>query len=59
GSIEETDKGIFEAAKREYKEETSYEPEEKRMQLIFNHQYLSNNKNGTQLFIKGIHEYTQ
>ncbi|KAF0539427.1 hypothetical protein F8M41_007074 [Gigaspora margarita] len=59
GSIEETDEGIFKAAKRECKEETSYEPEDKRMQLILNHQYLSNNKNGTQLFVKGIHEYTQ
>ncbi|KAF0397180.1 hypothetical protein F8M41_009940 [Gigaspora margarita] len=59
GSIEETDEGIFEAAKRECKEETSYEPEDKRMQLILNHQYLSNNKNGTQLFVKRIHEYIQ
>ncbi|CAG8857226.1 41893_t:CDS:1, partial [Gigaspora margarita] len=59
GSIEETDKGIFEAAKRECREETSYEPEDKRIQLILNHQYLSNNKNGTKLFIKGLHEYTQ
>ncbi|CAG8663120.1 18395_t:CDS:2 [Gigaspora margarita] len=59
GSIEETDKGIFEAAKRECKEETSYKPEDKRMQLILNHQYLSNNKNRTQLFIEGIHKHTQ
>ncbi|KAF0517998.1 hypothetical protein F8M41_016841 [Gigaspora margarita] len=59
GSIEETDEGIFKAAKRECREETSYEPEDKRMQLILNHQYLSNNKNGTQLFVKGIHEHTQ
>ncbi|CAG8840709.1 29167_t:CDS:1 [Gigaspora margarita] len=59
GNIEETDKGIFEAAKREYKEETSYEPEDKRIQLILNHQYLSINKNGTKLFVKGLHEYTQ
>ncbi|CAG8848205.1 22912_t:CDS:2, partial [Gigaspora margarita] len=59
GSIEETDKGIFEAAKRECKEETSYEPEDRRIQLILNHQYLSNNKNGTKLFVKGLHEYTQ
>ncbi|KAF0488315.1 hypothetical protein F8M41_022341 [Gigaspora margarita] len=58
GSIEKTDLGIFEAAKRECKEETSYEPEEKRMQLILNHQYLSTNKNRTQLFVKGIHDYT-
>ncbi|CAG8601158.1 2571_t:CDS:2, partial [Gigaspora margarita] len=50
GSIKETDKGIFEAAKRECKEETSYELEDKRIQLILNHQYLSNNKNGTKLF---------
>ncbi|CAG8785661.1 10981_t:CDS:1, partial [Gigaspora margarita] len=59
GSIEKTDKGIFEAAKRECREETSYEPEDKRMQLIFNHQYLSNNKNGTKLFMQRLHEYTQ
>ncbi|CAG8854486.1 908_t:CDS:1, partial [Gigaspora margarita] len=59
GSIEETDKGIFEAAKRECKEETSYKPDDKRMQLILNHQYLSNNKNGTKLFVQGLHEYTQ
>ncbi|CAG8838257.1 18771_t:CDS:1, partial [Gigaspora margarita] len=59
GSIEETDKGIFEAAKRECREETSYEPEDKRMQLILNHQYLSNNKNGTKLFVQGLHEYSQ
>ncbi|CAG8617386.1 45354_t:CDS:2 [Gigaspora margarita] len=59
GNIEETDKGIFEEAKRECKEETSYEPEDKRIQLILNHQYLSINKNGTKLFVKGLHEYTQ
>ncbi|CAG8832429.1 41815_t:CDS:2 [Gigaspora margarita] len=59
GSIEKTDKGIFEAAKRECKEETSYEPEDKRIQLILNHQYLSINKNGTKLFVKGLHKYTQ
>ncbi|CAG8838200.1 27965_t:CDS:2, partial [Gigaspora margarita] len=59
GSIEETNKGIFEAAKRECKEETSYEPEDTRIQLILNHQYLSNNKNGTRLFIRGLYEYTQ
>ncbi|CAG8843081.1 44031_t:CDS:1 [Gigaspora margarita] len=37
GNIEETDKGIFEAAKRECTEETSYKPEDKRIQLILNH----------------------
>ncbi|CAG8783104.1 2712_t:CDS:2, partial [Gigaspora margarita] len=58
-NIEETDKGIFEAAKRECKEETRYEPEDKRIQLILNHQYLSNNKNRTKLFVQGLHEYTQ
>ena len=59
GSIEETDKGIFKAAVRECEEETGYTPEEKRMQLILNHQYLSINRNGTQPFVKEIHNYTQ
>ncbi|CAG8637048.1 22374_t:CDS:2 [Gigaspora margarita] len=44
-SIGKTDNGIFEAAKRECKKETGYKPEDKRMQLILNYQYLSNNKN--------------
>src|SRR6185437_9487261 len=59
GSIEETDKGIFESAVRECKEETGYTPEGKRMQLILNHQYLSVNGNGTQPFIKEIHNQEQ
>ena len=59
GSIEETDKGIFTAAIRECEEETGYTPEEIRMQLILNHQYLSINKNGTQTFVKGIHDIAQ
>ncbi|RIB26197.1 hypothetical protein C2G38_2163973 [Gigaspora rosea] len=59
GSIEETDKRIFTTAIRECKEETGYTPEEIRMQLILNHQYLSINKNGTQTFVKGIHDIAQ
>src|SRR6185437_421246 len=59
GRIKETDEGIFKAAVRECEEETGYTPEEKRMQLILNYQYLSINGNGTQPFVKEIYDHTQ